>query len=119
MPFYGVRFAVVIAILFSLLVVAIAFQTDYQTVAYTPSRQVDASPHPPLTDSSSTHLWLAIYFGGFVLIISSLVAAISFIVYLFSDDKSRSRKAGGVFKTSFGFLLTTGGGVMAYLGFSR
>jgi hypothetical protein len=61
---------------------------------------------------------VAIIFASVIMGISGLITLVSFPVYLFSGDKERSKKAGGTFKTAFSFLLTTGGGLMAYLGFA-
>lgn len=61
---------------------------------------------------------VAIIFASVIMGISGLITLVSFPVYLFSHDKDRCKKAGGTFKTAFSFLLTTGGGLMAYLGFA-
>jgi hypothetical protein len=71
---------------------------------------------PQETDDTKEDV--AVIFASVIMAISGLITLVSFPVYIFSKDKDRSKKAGGAFKTAFTFLLTTGGGLMAYLGFA-
>lgn len=47
-------------------------------------------------------------FAGLCLVTGILVLLISFPVYLFSSNKERSKKAGGLVKSSFAFVTATG-----------
>ena len=63
-------------------------------------------------------LRFAFVVGSICLSAATLILIISFFVYLFSANETRSAKAGALVKQTLAFVITTGGGVWAYLGFS-
>lgn len=64
-------------------------------------------------------LRFAFIVGAFCLTIATLVLLLSLLVHLFSGDAQRSEKAGKIVRRTLTFLITSGGGVWAYLGFFR
>lgn len=90
-----------------------------------PREEPPTLPPPPPMESPSheedalAQLYFSFIVMSFCLIISMIVLFISLPVYLFSQNESVSQKAGGLVKTSLGFILTSGGGVAAFLGFVK
>lgn len=66
---------------------------------------------------ADSKLTYAFYLSSFIVVVSTVVLFVSLACYLFSKNKGRIERSGGIVKTSLGFLITSGAGVMAFLGF--
>ncbi len=53
----------------------------------------------------------------FCLSISTLILSISLPIYLFSSDEMKCQKAGGLVKTTLGFIIASGAGLISTLSF--
>jgi hypothetical protein len=75
---------------------------------------------PMLQEASSSVdvVYFAMGVAGFCLGISFLILLISFPVYFWSDNEARAIKAGKLVKSSFGFIIASGGGVLGTLSFA-
>ena len=91
-----------------------------------------ASPEPPpvLAPPADPALWIRVLSGAsppvafamvvssFCLFLSTLILIVVLPIYLFSQNVERSRKAGGLVKTTLGFIVAAGGGVIGTLSFA-
>jgi hypothetical protein len=75
---------------------------------------------PMLQEASSNVdvVYFAMGVAGFCLGISFLILLISFPVYFWSANEARAIKAGKLVKSSFGFIIASGGGVLGTLSFA-
>ncbi len=70
----------------------------------------------PFRDLSPTIAY-AMLVSTFCLTMTTIVLVFALPIYLFSADRERSRKAGGLVKTAFGFLIASGSAVIGTLSF--
>jgi hypothetical protein len=65
------------------------------------------------------HLFIAFVFASLIILAACFVCLLTLPIYLLSKDTERQKRAGGVFKTAFTFLLTSGAGVFGFLQFTQ
>jgi hypothetical protein len=70
-----------------------------------------------LLERSTPVVAFAILVCSFCLGIAALVLFIALPIYLLAEDPARVRRAGGILKTTLGFILASGAGVIGTLGF--
>ncbi len=63
-------------------------------------------------------IFFAMAVSAFCLCISFLVLIVSLPIYFWSEDNDRSIKAGKLVKSSFGFIVASGGAVVGTLSFA-
>jgi hypothetical protein len=85
-----------------------------------PSGSLAADSLNPLsTRSDDPVLSFAFLVCSYCLGVSTIVLLVALPVYLFSSSPARSRRAGAVVTTTLGFIITTGSGVVTYLGYTK
>lgn len=75
-----------------------------------------ARPIPGEVQQALLPMFAWVFCGG-AFGVSLLVLVICLPLYLFSTDKGRIRRAGGLVKTSLGFIVTSAAGILATYSF--
>jgi hypothetical protein len=73
---------------------------------------------PAIVFAVAVAILFAIVVSTFCLLVSLLVLLVCLPIYLWSSNEKRSVKAGGLVKSSLGFIIASGAGVLATLGFT-
>ena len=107
-------------------VTEIEFQpVDYSLPHVAAAPPDDSLPVPPADprlwidwlQGSSPPIAFAMVVSSFCLCVSSLTLAVVLPIYLFSKDEGRVQRAGGLVKTTLGFVVAAGTGVIGTLSF--
>jgi hypothetical protein len=91
------------------------------TAAPDPSTVIELPASPALwirvSSGTSPPVAFAIMVSSFCLFVSALMLVVLLPIYLFSQDTDRIPQGGGLVKTTLGFIVTAGGGVIGTLSF--
>jgi hypothetical protein len=71
----------------------------------------------PILEADDPTLTFAFYAAAFILVVSTLVLFFALLVFVLHSNQKRSEGARAIAVQALAFLITSGGGVFAYLGF--